>query len=129
MDFNIPEDMKMVQTLAKDFVKDQLIPLEKEVLGREVRFGRGQTESPPEKEAELVKMVKDMGLWGLSIPEQLGGVGLGVLGTCLVEEELAKTMLPFNFGDVTPILFDCNEEQKNEYLLPLLEGQKSAYLA
>jgi acyl-CoA dehydrogenase len=70
-----------------------------------------------------------MGLWGLSIPDNLGGVGLGVLGTCLVEEELAKTVLPFNFGDVTPILYDCNEEQKNKYLLPLLERQKSAYLA
>ena len=88
MDFNIPEDMKMVQTLAKDFVKDQLIPLEKEVLGREADLEGAKRNLTLEKEAELVKMVKDMGLWGLSIPEHLGGVGLGVLGSCLVEEEL-----------------------------------------
>ncbi len=129
MDFNIPEDMKMVQTLARDFVKDQLIPLEKEVLGRESDLEGAKRNLSPEREAELIKMVKDMGLWGLSIPDNLGGVGLGVLGTCLVEEELAKTVLPFNFGDATPILYDCNEEQKNKYLLPLLERQKSAYLA
>ena len=129
MDFNIPEDMKMVQTLANDFVKDQLIPLEKEVLGRESDLEGAKRALTQEKEAELIKMVKDMGLWGLSIPDDLGGVGLGVLGACLVEEELAKTVLPFNFGDVTPILFDCNEEQKNEYFLPLLERQKSVYLA
>ena len=73
-------------------------------------------------------MVKNRAL-GLNIPEQLGGAGLSVLGTCIVEEELAKTVLPFNFGDVTPILFDCNEEQKKDYFLPLLERKKTAYLA
>jgi acyl-CoA dehydrogenase len=129
VDFKIPEDLKMVQTLARDFVKDQLIPLEKEVLGRESDLEGAKRGLTPEKEAELVKMVRELGLWGLSVPEQLGGVGLGVLGTCLVEEELAKTVLPFNFGDVTPILYDCNEQQKSDYLLPLIEGKKSAFLA
>jgi acyl-CoA dehydrogenase len=129
MDFNIPEDMKMVQTLAKDFVKDQLIPLEREVMGREADLEGAKRTLSLEKEAELVKMIKDLGLWGISIPEQLGGVGLGVLASCLVEEELAKTVVPINFGDVSPLLFDCNEDQKRDYLVPALEGQKSAYLA
>jgi acyl-CoA dehydrogenase len=129
MDFNIPEDMKMVQTMAKDFVKSQLIPIERQVLGRDSDLFGARQILPSETEEKLVKMVQDMGLWGLSVPEALGGVGLGVLGTCLVEEELAKTIIPFNFGDVTPILFDCNEKQKSEYLIPVLERQKSAYLA
>lgn len=129
MDFTIPEDLKMVQTLVRDFVKDQLLPLEREVLGRESDLAGARVSLTPETEAKLVKMVNDMGLWGVGIPEELGGVGLGTLGTCLVEEELAKTIVPFNFGDVTPILFDCNEEQKQNYLLPLLQRQKHAYLA
>ena len=129
MDFNIPEDMKMVQTLAKDFVKDQLIPLEKDVLGRESDLEGARRYLPAETEANLIKMVKDLGLWGLNIPEQFGGVSLGVLCSCLVEEELAKTVLPFDFGDVTPVLFDCTEDQKAEYLVPLMERQKSALLA
>lgn len=129
MDFNIPEDLKMVQTLAKDFVKEQLIPLEKDVLGRESDLEGATRNLTPEKEAQLIKMVKDMGLWGISIPEHLGGVGLGILGACLVEEELAKTVLPFDFGDVTPILYDCNDEQKQEYFLPLLERKRFAFLA
>ncbi|MDD5288145.1 MAG: acyl-CoA/acyl-ACP dehydrogenase [Dehalococcoidales bacterium] len=129
MDFNIPEDMKMVQTMARDFVKNQLIPLERQVLGRDSDLTGARQALLPETEEKLVKMVQDMGLWGLSVPEALGGVGLGVLGTCLVEEELAKTIVPFNFGDVTPVLFDCNEKQKAEYLMPLLERQKHAYLA
>ncbi len=129
MDFTIPEDLKMVQTLVRDFVKDQLIPLEREVLGRESDLTGARRTLTPETEEKLVKMVKDMGLWGVGIPEELGGVGLGTLGTCLVEEELAKTIIPFNFGDVTPLLFDCNDEQKEQYLLPVIEGQKHPYLA
>jgi acyl-CoA dehydrogenase len=129
MDFNIPEDMKMVQTMARDFVKSQLIPLERQVLGRDSDLLGARQRLLPETEEKLVKMVQSMGLWGLSIPESSGGVGLSVLGTCLVEEELAKTIVPFNFGDVTPILFDCNEKQKSEYLIPVLERQKNYYLA
>jgi acyl-CoA dehydrogenase len=129
MDFIIPEDLKMLQTLARDFVKDQLIPLEKEVLGRESDLEGSRQDLAPEKEAELVRIARETGLWGLSLPEHLGGIGPGVLGICLVEEELARTVLPFNLGDVTPVLYDCNEEQKSKYLLPLLEREKSACLA
>ena len=129
MDFTIPEELKMVRTLVRDFVKDQLLPVEREVLGRDVDLAGARLSLTPETEDKLVDMVKEIGLWGLSVPEELGGVGLGVLGTCLVEEELAKTIVPFNFGDVTPILFECNEEQKEHYLLPLLQREKRAYLA
>jgi alkylation response protein AidB-like acyl-CoA dehydrogenase len=129
MDLNIPEDLKMAQTMARDFVKNQLIPIERQVLGRDSDLVGARQTLTPETEEKLVKLVQDMGLWGLSLPEALGGVGLGVLGTCLVEEELAKTIIPFNFGDVTPVLFDCNEQQKAEYLLPVINRQKNACLA
>jgi alkylation response protein AidB-like acyl-CoA dehydrogenase len=70
-----------------------------------------------------------MGLWGASIPEELGGVGLSTLGNCLLEEELAQTIIPFNLGDVSPILFDCNDRQMESYFLPALNKQKQPYLA
>jgi acyl-CoA dehydrogenase len=84
---------------------------------------------PEETENKLVKMAMDTGLWGVGVPEQLGGAGLNTLGNCLVEEELAQTIIPFSFGDVSPILFDCNAEQKEKYFLPVLNRQKYAYLA
>jgi alkylation response protein AidB-like acyl-CoA dehydrogenase len=74
-------------------------------------------------------VVKDLGLWGVSIPEELGGVGLGTLGNCLVEEELSQTVVPFSFGDVTPILFDCSPKQREKYFLPAFHRQKYPYLA
>jgi len=129
MDFEVPEDLKMVQSMVRDFVTEQLKPLERIVLGRAGDLSDAQMYLPPEKEQELVGMVKDMGLWGVSVPEELGGVGLGTLGNCLVEEELAQTVVPFDFGDVTPVLFDCNQEQRQTYFLLALNRQKYPYLA
>jgi alkylation response protein AidB-like acyl-CoA dehydrogenase len=129
MDFEIPEELKMVQSMVRDFVTEQLKLLERIVLGRAADLSDAQMYLPPEKERELMGMVKDMGLWGVSIPEELGGVGLSTLGNCLVEEELAQTVVPFDFGDVTPVLFNCNEKQKEAYFAPALNRQKYPYLA
>ncbi|MFC2035253.1 acyl-CoA dehydrogenase family protein [Chloroflexota bacterium] len=129
MDFEIDEELKMIQSLVKDFVNDQLKPLERDILGRAADLSDSRTYLPPETEEGLVKMTKDMGLWGVGIPEELAGVGLSTLGNCLVEEELAQTIIPFNFGDVTPILFDCNDTQMESYFLPALNRQKQPYLA
>ena len=129
MDFEIPQELKMVQSLVRDFVNDQLKPLERDILGRAADLSDAQVSLPEEAEEKLVKMADDIGLWGINIPEELGGSGLGTLCSCLVEEELAQTVISFNFGDVTPILFDCNVEQRQKYFLPVLNKQKCAYLA
>ena len=129
MDFEIPQELKMVQSLVRDFVNDQLKPLERDILGRAADLSDAQVSLPEETEEKLVKMANDIGLWGINIPEELGGSGLGTLCSCLVEEELAQTVISFNFGDVTPILFDCNVEQRQKYFLPVLNKQKCAYLA
>ena len=129
MDFKLSEELKMIQSLSRDFVNEQLKPLERDILGRAADLSDAQTYLPAKTEAKLVKMVRKMGLWGAGVPEELGGVGLSTLGVCLVEEELAQTVVPFNFGDVTPILFDCNAEQQARFLRPAFDGQRRPYLA
>jgi acyl-CoA dehydrogenase len=129
MDFELNEEQKMIQGLAKDFVEEQLMPLERDLMGRAADLSDARAWLPEEKEASLVKMVKDMGFWGVGVPEALGGAGLDTLSVCLVEEELARTVVPFHFGDVTPILFDCNHEQRERFLKPALDGEKRPYLA
>ena len=129
MDFELPEELKMVQSLVRDFVNDQLKPLERDILGRAADLSDAQMFLPEETEEKLVKIAQEVGLWGAEVPEELGGVGLDTLGNCLVEEELAQTVIPFNFGNVTPILFDCNTKQRESYFLPVLNRQKYAYLA
>ena len=129
MDFEIPQELKMVQSLVRDFVNDQLKPLERDLLGRAADLSDAQVSLPPETEEKLIQMANEVGLWGINIPEELGGASLGTLCSCLVEEELAQTIIPFNFGDVTPILFECNAEQRQKYFLPVLNKQKYVYLA
>ena len=129
MDFELDEELRMIQGLVRDFVGDQLRPLERDLMGRAGDLSDARISLPAEQEDKLVKMVQEMGLWGASIPEELGGVGLSTLGACLVEEELAQTVIPFNLGDVTPILYDCNDRQMEDYFLPALYRQKKPYLA
>ena len=119
----------MWQRLVRDFVNGQLKTLGRDILGRASDLSDAKMSLPPETEEKLVKTANDIGLWGINIPEELGGAGLGTLCSCLVEEELAQTVIPFNFGDVTPILFHCNAEQKENYFLSVLNRQKYAYLA
>ena len=129
MDFELSEELKMVQSMVRDFVKEQLKPLERDILGRAGDLSDARMSLPVETEERLIKMTKDIGIWGAGIPEELGGAGLDTLGNCVVEEELAQTVIPFNFGDVTPILFDCNDQQKEKYFLPVLNRKKCAYPA
>jgi alkylation response protein AidB-like acyl-CoA dehydrogenase len=129
MDFELSEELKMIQSLARDFVDEQLKPLERDILGRAADLSDARAYLPQEKEAALVKMVREMGLWGVGVPEELGGAGLSTLGVCLVEEELAQTVVPFHYGGVTPILFDCTAEQREKFLLPALNYKKKPYLA
>ena len=129
MDFTIPEELKMLQNSVKQFVKDELMPLEREILGREGDQATGMVALPPEEEDKLFKLVDEMGMWGVSVPEQFGGAGLPLLGICLVEEELARTIVPFNLGDISPILYDANDDQRQRYLKPLLSKEKKACIA
>jgi len=123
MDFEISEELKLIRETARDFVKRGLLPLERDLLDSE------HATLSKEIMGELNKKAKEVGFWGLRIPEEFGGLGTSILCLCLVEEELAKTIIPFNFGDVTPLLFHCNEEQKRKYLDPVIEGTKQYSLA
>ncbi len=129
MDFTIPEELKMVQTLVRDFVRDQLKPLERDLLGRSAGLADARAYLPPEAEDRLQKLAEEVGLWGLGVPERLGGMGLGALGQCLAEEEIAQTIVPFNFGDVTPLLFECSAEQRERYFQPHFRRQRQALIA
>lgn len=129
MEFELSEEHRMIQSLARDFVTDRLKPLERDLLGRAADMNDACAALPVEKEAELVKMVRDLGLWNAGVPDEFGGPGLDTLGTCLVEEELAQTIVPFRFGDISPVLFECDEDQRGRFLEPALRHEKQPCLA
>ncbi len=128
MDFTLSEELTMIRDMARDFVTNELLPIEREILLRE-KGGTHGAPIPAEKRARLKKMAIDQGLWAMTAPEALGGGGLSTLGACLVAEELGKTFVDFDFGDIPPILFDANAEQREKYLKPAITGEKEVALA
>ncbi len=123
MDFALTEEQKMVQHTVRRFVEQELLPLEAEVLRNEEAQPRGLD---PELHRSLQLKAKEIGFWGINTPEEYGGVNLGAVMTALITIELGRTFVPFNFGGrADPLLLHyCNAQQKEEYLLPVIEGKR-----
>jgi len=121
MDFELPEELRLLKKTVRAFVDRELIPIERTSMdGHRLR---------PEIRSLLEAKAKAAGLWLLDVPEKYGGQGLSYLGLTVVWEELARTIAlpprgPGVFGpDVKPILFTLNESQKEKYLHPVLRGR------
>ncbi len=124
MDFEIPENLRMMQETILRFVKQDLEPISRKV---------EEEDNIPE---EIVQKMRELGLFGLAIPEEYGGLGLGTFGECLVYEELTKTNACFRSRIGTSngigsmgILFDGTKEQKQAYLPRIASGQWTACFA
>ena len=129
MDFTLSEELQMIRDMARDFVTNELLPIESQTLVLDGQPGKRGASIPREKYDALKKKAIDQGLWAMSAPETLGGGGLSTLGACLVAEELGKTFVAFDFGDIPPILFDANVEQIENYLKPAIAGTTQVALA
>ena len=127
MNFELPEELRMLRETVRRFVDRELIPIEREVCdGHKVK---------PEMRAMLETRSKELGLWLYDVPEEYGGQGLGMLAKAVVWSELGRTIaLPTRnasiFGPaVSPILYYLNDEQKERYLMPVIRGEKKACFA
>ncbi len=80
--------------------------------------------------ADLMQMARELGLFGLTIPEQYGGIGLDLAGKCAVEEVMGLTHYGFatvigNHTGIssTGIVALGNEAQKKKYLPRMASGE------
>jgi alkylation response protein AidB-like acyl-CoA dehydrogenase len=69
----------MIRDLARDFVREVVLPTAN-------RLDPVKGDMPP----ELIEQMGDLGFFGILIPEEYGGLGLGAFEYCLVAEELAR---------------------------------------
>ena len=112
------ESFAILLDTVRRFVRDRLVPAEDDVEERD--------EVPP----DIVDEMKELGLFGLSIPEAFGGIGLSMAQECLVVYELGHTALAFrsvigtNIGIGSQgILMDGTPEQKLQYLPRIANGE------
>jgi acyl-CoA dehydrogenase len=123
MDFDLPEELQILKRTVRRFVDSELIPLER------VYRHDGEGAMPEHLLKPLQEKARAMGLWQLDVPEEYGGAGLGLLARCVIHEQVARSAaLPYRslelFGpEVRPVLFHCNEEQKERFLKPVLRGE------
>ncbi len=112
-----PEVRALCDEVAR-FLRKEVDPRSREI---------EETDAIPD---ELMKLAREMGLFGLTIPEEYGGSGLTLAGKCAIEEEMGKT----NYGFATVIgnhtgistagiVALGNEAQKKKYLPKMATGE------
>jgi acyl-CoA dehydrogenase len=115
----------MIQDLTRRFVEDFLMPLEPGLLEREEKGGLLRL--LPEDQTRLKEKCRELGLWGLDLPEEFDGVDLPNTALVLLDEELGRTIVPFTFPPDSPNLHmmmkACNDEQKERYMMPYSRGE------
>ena len=125
MDFELAEEHRMLKDLVANFVRDELMPLEPEVLATEARGG-GLTIGAAHT-ARLDKVSKELGLWGLDAPEDIGGSDLPAVAMVGVNEELGRTVTPYTLPPDSPnlrmMMATVTPEQREAYLAPYVRGE------
>jgi acyl-CoA dehydrogenase len=128
VDFSISDEERAMRSTVRTFVERELIPLESEIM-RRGREGGSDVVTDDEM-AELQAKAKKFDLWGLSTPEEYGGLALPAVTRSLVEMEFGRSFIWFRPGGETDnILFHCNPEQAEIYLKPAISGERKSCFA
>jgi acyl-CoA dehydrogenase len=125
MDFELAEEHRMLKDLVARFVKDELMPLEAGVLAREAA-GDGLGVGPDEHK-RLDEVSRNLGLWGLDAPEDVGGLDLPNIALIGVNEEIGRTVTPYTLPPDSPnlrmLMATVTPRQREAYLAPYVRGE------
>ncbi|CAN5454750.1 acyl-CoA dehydrogenase family protein [soil metagenome] len=125
MNFELDDEHRMLKELVRRFVDSALMPLEHRVLEREAT---GQSPAlTPEEAAKVDAVSRDMGLWGLDAPVDVGGVDLPAVAMVGVNEEIGRTVVPYTLPPDSPnlrmLMATVTERQREAYLAPYVRGE------
>ncbi|MEV0585410.1 acyl-CoA dehydrogenase family protein [Nonomuraea sp. NPDC050310] len=123
MDFELDDDQRAFRETLRAFVDKEIVP----VAGEWERTGRYPT--------EIVDKMKLMGLFGLTVPEEYGGLGADLVSFALVFEEIARGWMGVA-GVLGSHTLSCRmiarygtPEQKAAYLPDLATGARRSGIA
>ncbi|MBP6941215.1 MAG: acyl-CoA dehydrogenase family protein [Syntrophorhabdaceae bacterium] len=118
MDYFLTEEQKNIQALARRIAEEKVVP---------VRAELDETGAFP---WAVMKTCAETGLFGVSIPEEYGGMGGGSFENCIVVEELSAACLGISVSYAAsllgayPILLGGSEAQKKKYLTEIASGKR-----
>lgn len=123
MNYMLTEEQRMLQELARQVADERIKPV-RAILDEEEIFP-----------TELMQEMAQADLFGIIIPEEYGGLGLGCLESCLVLEAIGTacvgvgTTYAATFLGAYPLLLFGSEAQKSRYFPPLVRGEQMAAFA
>ncbi|MCY9006147.1 acyl-CoA dehydrogenase family protein [Peribacillus frigoritolerans] len=119
MDFRLDEDILLLKENIRQFIEEQIDPFSMQI------------EDEDHIPESIINLSKEIGLFGLSIPERYGGLGIGMVGKCALYEEIGKThngyttLIGAHTGIGTVGIVEMgNEMQKEKYLPDMASGNK-----
>jgi acyl-CoA dehydrogenase len=119
MDFRLDEDILLLKENIRQFIEEQIDPFSMQI------------EDEDHIPESIIKLSKEIGLFGLSIPERYGGLGIGMVGKCALYEEIGKThngyttLIGAHTGIGTVGIVEMgNEMQKEKYLPDMASGNR-----
>src|SRR5215510_10736038 len=114
MDFELPEELRILKSGLRRFVDAELIPIERQTTDGEY--------IKPDYLERFEKRAKELGIWQLDVPEEYGGGGMSILGLAVVWEGLSPPIaLPARGEGITGpsargLLYSLKGEMKEQYL-------------
>src|SRR6266498_3213440 len=123
MPYRFSDEQRRLRETLRSFAREEVIPGAAE---------RDRTGTYP---AELVARLADLGLMGITIPEEYGGLGLDTPTQLVAIEEVAygdaalATIYTGHYLGMEGFLLHGSEEQKRRYLAPLASGEQLAGFA
>ena len=121
MDFELPEELVQLQRTVRDFCQ------------REVKPHARRWDEAEEFPSKTVRALGELGVLGMTVPEEYGGAAVGALGVAVVVEEVARfdgslalTVASHNGLGTGHLLRFGSEELKRRYLPALAAGTKLA---
>lgn len=127
IDFSLSDEEQMMRDTVRAFMEKEVIPLEPQVLRNEREHRPGLS---PEQAQDLQQKAKAAGFWGIGTPEEYGGVDLGPVMRSIIAMETGRSFVPFKLGGTADnILYGANEEQKQKYLIPTINGERHSCFA
>jgi alkylation response protein AidB-like acyl-CoA dehydrogenase len=121
LNFDLDQEHELVRSTVREFAQERVAPVAEE-LDRASRFPY-----------DLVAELGELGLMGMTIPEEYGGAGADTVSYAIAVEELTRvdssvaiTMAAHHSLGTLPIFYFGSEEQKREWLPDLAAGKKLA---
>ena len=136
IDFTLAPEHEEIRTRVRSFVDDVIKPA-MEPFGHRDEMEDSERGNYIKALMGLRKEAVRQGLWLPHMPKEYGGMGLGHVALAMVQSEAAKTRVgPWVFncqapdeGNMHTLLHWANDEQKEKYLKPLLNGTTSSCFA